>query len=160
MWFNFIFIDLVPIELTLCKEKYSCYYRENIITILVTEMYKHSGKLFVWPVRMERSRSLYQIVFQLLVNKLCTNAQSCPTLCDPMEWSPPDSSVHKNTRVGCHILIQGIFPTRGSNLHLLQCKQILYLLSHFEIVLDKRAVFQCDVRIQSQEPRKCKLRAE
>ena len=41
--------------------------------------------------------------------------QSCPTLCDPLDCSPPGSSVHgdspgKNTGVGCHTLFQGIFP--------------------------------------------------
>ena len=41
-------------------------------------------------------------------------AQSCPTLCD---CSPPGSSVHeifpgKDTGVGCHFLLQGIFPTK------------------------------------------------
>ena len=46
--------------------------------------------------------------------------QLCPTLCDPMDCSPPGSFVHgdslgKNTRVGCHALLQGIFPTQGSN---------------------------------------------
>ena len=40
---------------------------------------------------------------------LCLVAQSCPTLCDPMDCSPPGSSVHgdsqgKNTGVGCHAL--------------------------------------------------------
>ena len=30
-------------------------------------------------------------------------------------WDPPD----KNTGVGCHILLQGIFPTQGSKPHLL-----------------------------------------
>ena len=49
---------------------------------------------------------------------LCLVAQSCPTLCDPMGCSPPGSSVHrdspgKNTAVGCHALLQGIFPTQG-----------------------------------------------
>ena len=44
-------------------------------------------------------------------------AQSCPTLCDPMDCSPPGSSVYgdspgKNTGVGCHALLQGIFPTQ------------------------------------------------
>ena len=38
-------------------------------------------------------------------------AQSCLTLCDPMDCSLPDSSVHgdspgKNTAVGCHALLQ------------------------------------------------------
>ena len=50
--------------------------------------------------------------------------QSCPTLCNPMNHSLPGSSVHgdspgKNTGVGCHAFLQGIFLTRGSNLHLL-----------------------------------------
>ena len=57
-------------------------------------------------------------------------AQSCPTLCDPMDWSPPGSSVHgdspgKNSAVGCHALLQGIFPTQGSNPGLPHCRQIL-----------------------------------
>ena len=39
----------------------------------------------------------------------------------------------KNTRVGCHLLLQGIFPTQGSNPRLLcplHCWRILYLLCH------------------------------
>ena len=35
-----------------------------------------------------------------------------------------------NTAVGCHALLQGIFPTQELNLDLLQCWQILYRLSH------------------------------
>ena len=50
--------------------------------------------------------------------------QSCPPLCDPMDCSPPGSSVYgdssgKNTGVGCHFLLQGILTTQGSNPHLL-----------------------------------------
>ena len=46
--------------------------------------------------------------------------QLCPTLCNLMDCSPPGSSVHgdspgKNTGVGCHALLQGIFPTQGLN---------------------------------------------
>ena len=46
--------------------------------------------------------------------------QMCLTLCSPMDCSPPGSSVHgdspgKNTGVGCHALLQGIFLTQGSN---------------------------------------------
>ena len=37
--------------------------------------------------------------------------QSCPTLCDSMDFSPPGSSVHgKNTGVGGHALLQGTEP--------------------------------------------------
>ena len=60
--------------------------------------------------------------------------QSCPTLFDTMGCSPPASSPRnspgKNTGVVCHFLLQGIFPTQGSNLCLLHCRQILYQLSH------------------------------
>ena len=46
------------------------------------------------------------------------------TLSGPMDCSSPDSSVHgdspgKNTGVGGHALLQGIFPTQGLNLGLL-----------------------------------------
>ena len=47
-------------------------------------------------------------------------AQSCLTLCDPVDCSPPGFPVHgdspyKNTGVGCHALLQGIFLTQGLN---------------------------------------------
>ena len=62
-------------------------------------------------------------------------AQSCPTLRDPVDCSPPGPSVRgdspgKSTGVGCHAVLQGIFPTQGSNLGLLHCRCILYRLSH------------------------------
>ena len=37
----------------------------------------------------------------------------------------------KNTGVGCHFLLQGIFPTQELNPSLLYCKQILYHLNHW-----------------------------
>jgi len=48
---------------------------------------------------------------------MCLVVQSCTILCDPMDCSPPvhGDSPGKNTGVGCHALLQGIFPTQGSN---------------------------------------------
>ena len=68
-------------------------------------------------------------------------AQSCPTLCDPVDYSPSGSSFHgilqarilewvAITGVGCHFLLQRIFPTQGSNPGLPHCRQTLYHLSH------------------------------
>ena len=58
--------------------------------------------------------------------------QSCPTLCNPMDCSPPGSCPwgfpHKNTGVGTHSFLQGIFLTQGSNPGLLY-----YCLSHQRI---------------------------
>ena len=64
--------------------------------------------------------------------------QVCPTLCDPMDCSPAGSFVlgdspGKNTGVGCHALLLGIFLTQELIPHLrrlLHCRQVLYLLSH------------------------------
>ena len=63
--------------------------------------------------------------------------QSCLTLCNAMDCSLPASSVHgdflgRNTRVDCHALLQGIFPTQGLNPGLPHCRWILYCLSHQE----------------------------
>ena len=46
--------------------------------------------------------------------------QSCPDLCNALDCSPPGFSVQgvspgKNTGVGCHALLQGIFPIQGLN---------------------------------------------
>ena len=65
-------------------------------------------------------------------------AQSCTTLCDPMDCSLLGSSIHgifpgKSTGVGCHFLLQGIFLTRGSNPGIPHFRQTLYPLSHLEI---------------------------
>ena len=65
-------------------------------------------------------------------------AQSCLTLCDLIDCSPPGSlwdSVPGILQVrilewGCHSLLQGIFPTQKLNLGLLHCRQIRYHLSH------------------------------
>ena len=61
--------------------------------------------------------------------------QLCLTLCNPMNCSLPDSSVHgdspgKNTGVGCHFLLQGIFPTQVSIPRLLYWQVGSLPLSH------------------------------
>ena len=66
---------------------------------------------------------------------LCLVTQSCPTLCNLMDCSPPGSSVHgdspgKNTGVGCNALLQGTFPTQGLNPGLPHCRWIRYQLSY------------------------------
>ena len=58
--------------------------------------------LYCWATREAQQESM------------CLVAQSCSTLCDPMAWSPPGSSVYgdspgKSTGVGYHALLQVIF---------------------------------------------------
>ena len=54
---------------------------------------------------------------------------------EPVDCSLPGSSVHGilQARIlewGCHALLQGIFPTQGSNPGLLHCSRMLYCPSH------------------------------
>ena len=55
--------------------------------------------------------------------------QSCPTLCDPIPYSPWNSR-GQNTEVGSLSLLQVIFITQGSNPCLPHCSWILYQLNH------------------------------
>ena len=53
-----------------------------------------------------------------------------PHQLQPARLLCPWNSQGKNTGVGCHSLLQGIFPTQGSNPGLPHCRWILYHLSH------------------------------
>ena len=85
----------------------------------------------------EKPPFLNSITVSYHVTRACMHArsfQSCPTLCDPMDCSPPCSSVHgsfpgKNTGVGCNFLLQVIFLTQGSDPRLLHHRQVLHPLS-------------------------------
>ena len=82
-----------------------------------------------------RSAPKLAILFtNIVLNVLCLVAQSCPTLCYSMDYSPPGSTVHrdspgKNTGVSSHALLPGIFPTQLLNPGFPHCRQILYCLS-------------------------------
>ena len=81
---------------------------------------------------------------------------TCPTLCETMDCRLPGSSVlrvlpGKNTGVGCHFLVQGIFLDQGLNPHLLHWQVDSLPLSHqkptLTPVLTKRvsqlSMYQC-----------------
>ena len=82
---------------------------------------------------MKKKKGHIGIVTCCAVQSLVT--QSCSTLCDAMDYSPLGSSIHgdspgKNTGVGCHALLQGIFLTQRLSPALLHCRQILCHLSY------------------------------
>ena len=66
---------------------------------------------------------------QLVIHWKMRVTRSCPTLCDPMDYNPWNSP-GQNTGVGSCSLLQGIFPTQGSNPGLPHRRQILDCLSH------------------------------
>ena len=71
-------------------------------------------QFFLWKVNIN----------SVMSNSLWPHGLSPSSLLCP--WNSPG----KNTGVGCHFLLQGTFPTQGSNLGLLHCRQILCCLSH------------------------------
>ena len=76
-----------------------------------------------WPLGMDAS----SVMFDSVQPHGWTVA--CQT---PLSMDSPG----KNTGVDCHSILQGIFPTQGSNPGLLHCRQILCHLSH-------QGVFKC-----------------
>ena len=83
--------------------------------------------------------------FATLFNKLIMWWFSCKIVSNswnPMDCSPPGyvlwdiailcpwDSQGRNTGMGCHFLLWGIFPTQESSLGLLNCRQILYQLRY------------------------------
>ena len=78
-----------------------------------------------FDISLPSSLPVYVLVIQI---------PSCLTRQDP--WTVPArllcpwDSPGKNTGVGYHFLLPGIFPTQGSKPGLLHCRQILYHLSH------------------------------
>ena len=53
----------------------------------------------------------------------------------------PWNSPGQNTGVGCYALLEGIFPTQGSNPGLLHCRRILNQLSHkgsFRLIIENK----------------------
>ena len=78
---------------------------------------------------------MHSISFELLSEIESEVPWSCWILCDPVDCSPPRSSVHGTCQVrivdlGGHFLLQGIFLTQEMNLGLPHFRQILYRLSY------------------------------
>ena len=95
--------------------------------------------IFYWQYRGFNITDSANIYWMHTIHKsLCCAGLSRSVVSDslwPVDCSSPGSPVHvaspgKNTGVGCHAILQGIFPTQGLNPGLPHCRWILYHLSH------------------------------
>ena len=109
-----LFVVCIPFSGPCLLKSFACFFNWIGLSFCfsVVEFFTHSGCMCV-----------------------CLVAQSCLTLCDPMDCNLPGASVHgdspgKHTGVDCHVLLQGIFATQGSNPGLPHCRRILCHLSH------------------------------
>ena len=76
--------------------------------------------------------SYHEKVKKVLVVQSCLDSLQLHELW-PARLHDPWNYPGKNTGVGSHFLLQGIFPNQGSNISLLHCRQILYQLRHLGI---------------------------
>ena len=77
-------------------------------------------------VRFLAFNSLFKWIFKSVFHFMKVKVfvpRSCPSVCD-LDFPG------KSTGVGCHFLLQEIFPTQGLNPGLPRCRQTLYPLSH------------------------------
>ena len=72
-----------------------------------------------WPLKQGRARVVLKWKWK------CSSLSRARLFATPWTGAPG-----KNAGVGCHFLLQGIFPTQGSNPGLPHCRQILYSLSY------------------------------
>ena len=165
---TYVYLWLIHVDvwqkLTQCCKAIILQLKKNLRNNTKIKSFPLACGILSFPTRDYTCASCTGSLESLPLLRVRLVAQLCPTLCDPMGCSPPGSSVHadspgKNTGVGCHFLLQGIFPTQGLNLHLLcflYCRWILYPLSHWESHWTTREVpdiLLWDERILWQAPR-------
>ena len=90
-----------------------------------------------------------KILRSILVKNCCR--QCCSVISDSLQphgLYSPWNSLGQNAGVGSLSLLQGIFPTQGSNPGLLHCRQILYQLSYQgSPLLIKSLIFQMKIKV-------------
>ena len=107
---------------------------------------------FIVPIFRQNAPLMFPI---FLKRPVCVSRSVVPNSLQPhglqstmflCPWDFPG----KDTEVGCHFLLQGIFPTQGSNPGLLHCRQILYQLNYktssFSHLLFSSIIKHCSLR--------------
>ena len=105
---------------------YNSFYTffNSICSCFVEDFYMYVYKIFVYSFLVISFSVLPGQVASVTSNSLRPHGLQSTRLLCPWGFSS------KNTGVGYHFLLQGFFPTQGSNSSLPHCRQILYHLSH------------------------------
>ena len=90
------------------------------------------GRMDTWLCTAESLCCPPETVTALLISCECKSHSVVSNSLWPRGLYSPWNSSGQNTVVGCHSLLQGIFPTQGSNPGLPHRRWILYQLSHKE----------------------------
>ena len=100
------------------------FWNEMSLRELATQAWKHQQQL--------EKQSFHFYIIEILHQRGSTRvgyeSENCSVVSDPL-WHHGLDSPGQNTGVGSLSLLQGIFPTQGSNQGLLHCRHIPYQLS-------------------------------
>lgn len=112
----------------------NCQYKETKVLQRFGATVKDYCTLFLpsGPYRIGTPLLIWILIFLLLQLNV---AKSCPTHCNSIDSRllsvPLSMGFSRQEYLGkCHLLLQGIFQAQGLKPCLLQCRQILSLLSH------------------------------
>ena len=86
--------------------------------------------LLPYPKHWKLGQAFLAIVCNPVLSRSVVSDTVWPHGLQPASFLCPWDSPGKNIGVGSHSLLQGIFPTQGSNPGLLYCRWILYCVSH------------------------------
>ena len=118
-------------EMLYSTGKYSQYFKLVLNEVQSIKILNHYVR-YLEQIMSVNCTSMKNAIF--MTQKRSEVAQSCLTLCDPVDCTPrllcPWDFPGKSTGVGCHFLLHGIFLTQGLNPSLPRCRQTLYRLSH------------------------------
>ena len=118
------------------------------ISSFFLELFLYSSPVAYYPPTNLRSSSFmsyhfafsYCSIYNIYIKYIFNESESCSVVSDSLQphgLYSPWNSPGQNTGVDSPSLLQGIFPSEGSNPGLLHCRQILYQLRH------KRSPYVC-----------------
>ena len=105
-------------------------YKDNLITkklyrlTLFARDFSPVHGLHLWGYAFILLSVIVSMLLLLLSHS--SHVRLCATLRTAACQAPLSMGFSKSVRVRCHVLLQGIFPTKGLNPGLLHCRKILY----------------------------------
>ena len=87
--------------------------------------------------------SVYHTVKVKVKSLSCVGLFATPWTVEPTRLRHPWDFPGKNTGVGCHFLLQGIFTTQGSNPGLLHCRETVWATREADLLVTRYHQFLC-----------------
>ena len=107
-------------------EEYLDFYK----TVIANKDFYFNGSLLLIHIKSQKHLNDYTLQYSEKWSRSVVPDSAIPWIVACTKLLCPWDFQGKSTGVGCHFLLQGIFPTQGSNPGLSHCRQTLYRLNH------------------------------